>query len=63
MSEQIEQRASRDQVIAIPAKCAECAFLDKEFDPWSRTTRLYCQAPWWHPKRWSCTLPAGVDKA
>lgn len=47
----------------VPPKCAQCPFLDKERDPLSMETHLYCQAPWWHPKRWSCPLPAGVDKA
>ena len=44
-------------------KCRKCHFLHVY-----RTTmtaageRLYCRAPWWHPKRWTCKLPKGVER-
>ena len=47
----------------VPAKCAECRYLDTENDPLSGTTRLYCRAPWWQTKRWFCALPTGVARA
>ena len=51
----LEQRA--------PAKCVQCPFLDEEDDPFSKSTRFYCQAPWWNPKRWLCKLPTEVIRA
>jgi hypothetical protein len=61
MSEHIERATALAQ--EAPEKCAECPFLDKEHDPFSGATRLYCRAPWWHPKRWSCALPKQVARA
>lgn len=61
MFKQVEQEVSLEQ--QIPAKCEQCPFLDKEHDPLSDTTHLYCQAPLWHPKRWFCTLPSNVERA
>jgi hypothetical protein len=63
MSEQVERRALREQNVSIPAKCTKCRFLDKEFNPLSGDTHLYCRAPLLHPKRWSCTLPTGMMRA
>jgi hypothetical protein len=63
MAEQVVQETYREQDVFVPAKCVDCPFLDREFDPWSRITRLYCQAPWWHPKHWSCAVPPEVKKA
>jgi hypothetical protein len=48
---------------SVPGKCAQCPYLDKEHDPLSGATHLYCQAPWWQPKRWFCALPTEVDRA
>jgi hypothetical protein len=61
MSARHDQKAPLEH--QVPAKCAECPFLDKEHDPLSSQTHLYCQAPWWHPKHWSCPLPAEVCRA
>jgi hypothetical protein len=47
---------------AVPGKCARCPFLDEEHDPLSAETHLYCQAPFWHPKRWYCKIPRGVER-
>ena len=46
-------------------KCARCRFLDKESDHMLAVTQVhyYCRAPLWHPKRWTCKLPAEVDRA
>jgi hypothetical protein len=63
MSEQVEHRALRERDVFIPEKCAKCRFLDKEYNPLSGNTHLYCRAPLWHPKRWSCTLPTAVARA
>ena len=46
----------------IPAKCVRCPFLDKEHDGLAMKTRLYCLAPLWHPKRWFCKMPDGVER-
>jgi hypothetical protein len=46
----------------IPAKCVRCPFLDQEHDHLAMKTRLYCLAPWWHPKRWFCKTPEGVER-
>ena len=61
MTEYIERTAELQQ--GTPAKCAQCPYLDTEHDPFSRATRLYCQAPRWHPKRWFCRLPTEVARA
>ena len=61
MTENIERTVELKQ--GVPAKCDQCPYLDTEHDPFSRATRLYCQAPWWHPKRWLCALPTEVARA
>ena len=61
MSEHVERTTAVEE--SVPAKCAECPYLDSEHDPFSGTIRLYCQAPWWHPKRWFCRLPTEVARA
>jgi hypothetical protein len=61
MTEYVEPTVEPKQ--SIPAKCAQCPYLDTEHDPFSRATRHYCQAPWWHPKRWFCALPTEVVRA
>ncbi|NOZ28804.1 MAG: hypothetical protein GXP39_12230 [Chloroflexi bacterium] len=61
MAEQNEQQTTSNP--PIPDKCAHCRFLDKEHDHLAQTTHLYCRAPWWHPKRWTCALPPGVARA
>jgi hypothetical protein len=61
MSEYRERTTAVEE--SIPTKCAQCPYLDSEHDPLSGATRLYCQAPWWQPKRWFCTLPTGVSRA
>lgn len=61
MREYVESTVEQKQ--NIPAKCAQCPYLDTEHDPLSGTTRLYCQAPWWHTKRWFCKLPPKVARA
>lgn len=61
MSEHIERTTAVKE--SIPAKCAQCPYLDSEHDPLSGETRLYCQAPWWHLKRWFCALPTEVARA
>jgi hypothetical protein len=63
MSVQVEHRVSRERDVPIPAKCVQCRFLDKEYNPLSGKTHLYCRVPLWHPKRWSCTLPTKVERA
>lgn len=64
MVEQAERELERSvQEPDIPEKCAHCSFFDKEFDPLNQETHFYCWAPWWHPKRWSCSLPPGVMRA
>ena len=49
----------------VPEKCRRSQFLDKETDHMLEVTQvhLYCRAPLWHPKRWTCSLPAGVARA
>ena len=49
----------------VPEKCTQCQFLDTETDHMLVETQvhLYCKAPLWHPKRWTCKLPVGVDRA
>jgi hypothetical protein len=61
MSKYTESRVAQEQ--RTPEKCAQCPYLDTEHDPFSRTTRLYCQAPWCYPKRWFCPLPTAVIRA
>lgn len=61
MSKRSERTVRAEQ--NIPAKCAQCPYMDTEHDPLSGATRLYCQAPWWHPKRWFCALPPEVARA
>ena len=64
MSEHVERAVASDtSEDSIPEKCAQCPYLDKEHDPLSGITRLYCWAPWWQAKRWFCALPAGVARA
>jgi hypothetical protein len=60
---QTEHRTLQGRDIPSPAKCVNCSFLDKEYNPLSGKTHFYCRAPRWHPKRWSCTLPAEVERA
>lgn len=61
MAEYDEAKVDRKE--GIPAKCAQCPYLDTEHDPLSGTTRLYCRAPWWQAKRWFCALPTEVIRA
>ncbi|GAB4535898.1 MAG: hypothetical protein Kow0063_20780 [Anaerolineae bacterium] len=61
MSEPVEQKIPPKP--QVPDKCADCPYLDKEHDPFSGVTRLYCQSPWWHPKHWLCTPPPEVARA
>jgi len=62
MSDQASAKASTEP--QVPGKCVQCRFLDKESDHMLEVTQvhLYCRAPWWHPKRWSCRLPAEVER-
>ena len=62
MSEQGSAKASPEP--EVPEKCVQCRFLDKESDHMLEVPQvyLYCRAPWWHPKRWTCRLPAGMDR-
>jgi len=64
MSEQVERAVAYEASEAeVPAKCAQCPYLDTEHDPFSGVNRLYCRAPWWTAKRWFCALPTGVIRA
>jgi hypothetical protein len=50
--------------VEVSKKCADCRFMDKETDHMLAVAQvhLYCRAPWWHPNRWTCKLPAGVER-
>lgn len=49
----------------VPEKCARCRYLHKESDHMLAITQVnyYCRAPLWHPKRWTCRRPSGIDRA
>ena len=60
-----EQSVSKDQPTSqVPEQCAECKYLDKQSDHMLEVPQvhLYCRSPWWHPKRWSCSPPPGVER-
>jgi hypothetical protein len=61
MAEQMGSTIALEQ--STPAKCVQCPFLDEEDDPFTKSTTFYCKAPWYHPKRWFCTLPTEVVRA
>ena len=61
MAQKVKPTVALEQ--SISDKCVQCPYLDKEHDPLSGATHLYCQAPWWHPKRWFCAVPTGVVRA
>jgi hypothetical protein len=48
----------------VPDRCARCRFLDEETDHMLAVPQmhLYCRAPWWDPRHWTCKLPTGVER-
>lgn len=45
-------------------KCKKCRFFRSYKTTMAASgERMYCVAPWWHPKRWTCKPPEGVERS
>jgi hypothetical protein len=59
-----ESETAEPSDFQLPDKCADCRFFDREVDHMLEVPQvyLYCRAPVWHPKRWTCRLPDQVER-